>query len=56
MLKKRSLFVYFRSFQATKTVDRSGIQTQIVKVEDEHADFLTTTTTNQRLTYVCEAT
>ena len=41
------LFVYFRSFQTIyriKTVDFSGIRTQIVGVEGEHADHLTTTT------------
>ena len=42
------LFVYFRSFQTQilqkKTVGFSGIRTQIVGVESEHADHLTTTT------------
>ena len=43
----RPLCVYFRSFQAIyriKTVDFSGIRTQIVVVEGKHADHLTTTT------------
>ena len=40
-------FVYFRSFQQQflqKNVDFSWIQAQIVRVEREHADHLTTTT------------
>ena len=38
-------FIYFRSFQTNyriKTVDFTGIQTQIVGVEGERADHLTT--------------
>ena len=44
----RLLFVYFRSFQTIdiiKTVDFSGIRTQILGVEGDHADRLATTTT-----------
>ena len=44
----RLLFVYFRSFQTIdiiKTVDFSGIRTQILGVEGDHADRLVTTTT-----------
>ena len=43
-------FVYFRSFQIQfyrTTVDFSGIQTQIFRVEGEHADHLTTTTAQE---------
>ena len=48
MAQPRPLFVYFRSFQIQfyrKIVDSSRIRTQIVGVEGEHADHLTTTTT-----------
>ena len=41
------LFLFFRSFQIQfyrKIVDFSGIRTQIVGIEGEHADHLTTTT------------
>ena len=41
MGQPRPLFVYFRSFQIQfnrKIVDFSGIRTQIVGVEGEHAD------------------
>ena len=44
----RLLFVYFRSFQTIdiiKTVDFSGIRTQILGVEGNHTDRLVTTTT-----------
>ena len=38
-------FVYcYRSFQIQKNVHFSGIRTQMVGVEGEHADHLTTTT------------
>ena len=43
----QSLFVYFRSSQTLnrlKTVDLSRNRTRIVRVESEHADHLTTTT------------
>ena len=42
----QSLFVYFRSFQTflPKTVDLSGIQTQIIIVEGWHADHQKTAT------------
>ena len=50
MGQPRSLFVYFRSFQTQilqkKTVGVSRIRTWIVRVEGEHADHLTTTTTH----------
>ena len=50
MGQPRSLFVYFRSFQTQilqkKTVGVSRIRTRIVRVEGEHADHLTTTTTH----------
>ena len=39
------LFSFFSSRNCTEiTVDFSGIQTQIVRVDGEHADHLTTTT------------
>ena len=41
------LFVFFRSFKfnfTEKFLDYSGIRTQIVGVEGDHADHLTTTT------------
>ena len=44
--------VYFRSFQTQyyrKTVGFSGIRTQIVGVEGEHTDHLTTTTAQKQL-------
>ena len=47
MGQPRPLFVYFCSFQThiyRKTVDVSKIRSQIVVVEGEHADHLTTTT------------
>ena len=47
MGQPRPLFVYFCSFQTQfyiKIVDFSGIRTQIVEVEGQHADPLTTTT------------
>ena len=47
MGKPRPLFVYFHSFQQEfyrKIVDFSRTLTQIVEVEGEHADNLTTTT------------
>ena len=48
MGQPRPIFVYFHSFQAQilqkKTIGFSGIQTQIVGVEGEHSDHLTTTT------------
>ena len=43
----RTLFVYFRSFQAilqNKSCILRGIQTQIFGVQGEHTDLLTTTT------------
>ena len=47
---EQSILVNFSSFQKQilqKTVGFSGIQTQIVGVEGEHADHLTTTTAQQ---------
>ena len=61
MGQPRTLFVYFRSFQTQfdrKIVAFSGIRTQIIRVEGEHAgyhhhhDNLTTTTTNLSLLIV----
>ena len=50
MAQSRPLLVYFHSFKHKcyrKTVGFSRIQTQIVGVEGEHADHLTTTTAQQ---------
>ena len=47
MGQSRPIFVYFRSFQIQfyrNNLDLSGIRTQIVRVEGEHTDHLTTTT------------
>ena len=47
--------VYFLSFQSQilqKTVGISEIRTQIVRVEGEHADHLTTTTAQSKNTYM----
>ena len=44
------IFVLFRhKFYGNKTLDLSGIRTQIVGVEGKHADHLTTTTAQPRL-------
>ena len=46
MGQSRPIFVYFRSFQIQfyrNNLDLSGIRTQIVRVEGEHTDHLTTT-------------
>ena len=40
----RPLFAYFRPFTEFENCILSGIRTQIVRVEGEHADHLTTTT------------
>ena len=48
MGQRRPLFVYFLFFSNTnfteKTVGFCGLQTQIIRVEGEHADHLTSTT------------
>ena len=51
MGKPRPRCVYFLSFQSQilqKTVGISEIRTQIVRVEGEHADHLTTTTAQSK--------
>ena len=47
MVRSRPLFAYFQSCQTiyqTKTVDFSGIRTQVIGAEGDYADHLTTTT------------
>ena len=55
MSHSRPLFVYFRSlfkqFFRIKTVDFSGIRTQIVGVEGEFGGHLTTTTAQKENFY-----
>ena len=53
----RPLFVSFRSFQTQffqkKTLGVSGMRTQIVRVEGEDVDHLTTTITAQGRHFLC---